>query len=493
MKNNNVRNIILSLSGFGLFMFTRYHFLTPTIPIAIIIAPVFIMRLLRSIEPSRKAVLISFLGFFISLNLGGWGGLFGNLVASLVANSITAIVVAIPFVIDRLSYNKFKGILRTLIFPISMTAMLYLNSLEGLTDGDAYTQVYLIGEMPLLQLASLFGLPGLVFFWSWVASMFNHFWENDFSLKGIGRSFIVYAVFVLSVNLYCFYKNPNLINESPTVKIASVTMLEELSGNDTEVLDALEHQKISDFDIIMTEAEELVKKTVENDAEIVVFNEFALFIEEEDEQTLLDTLSRISNENDVYLSFSYIKFINGAKEANQQILLDKNGNVLLNYQKRFPLGLDFGGEAKYVAKGPEKIQFVDTEYGRIGLNICRDMFSPTYLYQAGKNNVDIMLNPSYESSRGYSHYYEMRGFEYGFSMVRPSKNGFSFVRDPRGNVISSMDYFATSNNGIMYADVPTKGIKTPYAVIGDLFAWIAVVCMILIIAFSRIRRKRELD
>ncbi len=488
---HSIRKAILCIAGFGLFMFTRHHFLTPTIPMAIIIAPIFIMRLIRSIESSRKAVLVCFLGFFISMNLGDWAGLFGNVIISLIANTITAVVFAIPFVIDRLSYKKFKGILRTLIFPVSMTAMLFLNSLEGLADGDAITQVYLIGEMPLLQFTSLLGLPGLVFFWSWVASMFNHFWENGFSLKNIGRSCIIYLVFVLSVNLYCFYKNPNLVNDSPTVKIAAVTMIEKLSGNNREVLDALANQEISDFSKIMTEAEELVTKAAENDAEIVVFNEFALYIEEDDEQKLLETLSQISEKNNVYLSFSYIKFITGAKETNQQVLLDKKGKVLLNYQKRFPLGLDFGGEAKYIAKGPEKIQFADTEYGRIGLNICRDMFSPTYLYQAGKNDVDIMLNPSYEASRGYSHYYEMRGIEYGFSIVRPSKNGISYARDPHGNVIASMDYFATSNNGIMYADVPTKGVKTLYAVIGDLAAWITAGCMILIIVFSIIQNKRE--
>lgn len=464
-------------------MFTRYHFLTPTIPIAIIIAPIFVLRFIRGIEKPGKAVIICFIGFTISYIFGAWGGFFGSIGFSIFGSIWLAIVFAVPYVIDRLLYGKFKGVFQTLIFPVSMTAMLFLNSIDGILDGDAVTQVYLIGEIPLLQFTSLFGLPGLVFFWSWVASIFNQLWEDDFSLKKSKHSFIIYAVFIVLVNLYCYYKNPNLVNDSPSVKVAAVTIVEDIEMDSIDILHKLEKEIPSHFDPVMNEVESLVKKATYNDAEIVSFNEFALFLKEENEEKLFKRLSKISMENDVYLSFSYIKFIKGAKEENRTVLFNKEGFLLLNYQKRFPLGLDFAGEAKYVSKGPEKIQFADTEFGRIGVNLCRDMFSPAFLYQAGINSVDIMLNPSYETYRAYSHYYEMRGIEYGFSMVRPSKNGISYARDPHGNVIASMDYYAT-NNGIMYADVPTKGVKTLYSITGDLFAWITVILTVLMILFS---------
>lgn len=488
MINEKNRKLLIGVIGFGLFMFTRYHFLTPTIPIAIIIAPIFIIRFLRTIESSKKSVCICLIGFAVSLILGAWVGFFGSIWFSIFGNIWLAIVFAIPYIIDRFLYKKFKGIIQTLIFPISMTAMLFLNSMDGILDGDSVTQVYIIGEMPLLQLASLFGLPGLVFFWSWLATIVNQLWERSFDLTKMKYSFIFYIIFVLLVNLYCFYKNPNIVNDSPSVKVAAVTILDDKPADGMTVLNNLEKQQKSSYEEVMKKVENLVIKATSNDAEIVSFNEFALYIDEDKEVNLHKRLSKISKINNVYLSFSYIKFIDGAKEENRHVLLDNKGLHLLNYQKRFPIGLDFAGEAKYVSKGPEVLQFVDTEYGRIGVTICRDLFSPTYIYQAGKNNVDIILNPSYDTFRAYNHYYEMRGIEYGFSIVRPSKNGISYARDPHGNVISSMDYYAT-NNGIMYADVPIKGVRTLYSIIGDLFAWITLLLTVAMIIYSIFKRK----
>lgn len=44
-----------------------------------------------------------------------------------------------------------------------------------------------------------------------------------------------------------------------------------------------------------------------------------------------------------------------------------------------------------VKAGPYKLQWVDTPYGRIGAAICFDFNYPTFIRQAGKDGVDIML------------------------------------------------------------------------------------------------------
>ena len=52
-----------------------------------------------------------------------------------------------------------------------------------------------------------------------------------------------------------------------------------------------------------------------------------------------------------------------------------------------------------------------------------------------------------------------------------------------------MNYFTTLNR-IMYADVPTKGIRTVYVFIGDLFAWLCVIGFVGFIIVA-IREKKK--
>jgi apolipoprotein N-acyltransferase len=157
------------------------------------------------------------------------------------------------------------------------------------------------------------------------------------------------------------------------------------------------------------------------------------------------------------------------------------------------LGLGEHGETGVFKKGPEVIQTADTPYGRIGISICRDMSFPQYIRQAGRNNVDIMLSPSYDFPKSTSLLYSLRSIENGFSFVRPVYNGISFVVDYNGKILAQMAS-DKSEDGILYANVPTKGIKTIYSMIEDLFAWLCVLAFVAFIVMpiiSRIRKKQN--
>jgi apolipoprotein N-acyltransferase len=99
---------------------------------------------------------------------------------------------------------------------------------------------------------------------------------------------------------------------------------------------------------------------------------------------------------------------------------------------------------------------------------------PPYIRQAGKKKVDIMLNPSYDIPKSTGPCNTLRLIENGFSLVRPVYNGYSYAMDYNGKLLAHMDSDRTED-GIMYADVPTKGARTIYSIIGDLFAWLCVL------------------
>jgi apolipoprotein N-acyltransferase len=190
----------------------------------------------------------------------------------------------------------------------------------------------------------------------------------------------------------------------------------------------------------------------------------------------------------VYLSITYAYYAQEGKGENKHLLIDSNGEIQLDYTKRYVSGLaelDLG-EAGIYRKGPEILQTLDTPYGRIAVSICRDMEFPHYMRQAGRDDVDIMLSPAYEWPKGLviqSVY--MRGIEYGFSLVRPTYNGITIAQDFDGRTLSQMDSDAT-DSGILYADVPTRGVHTLYSQIGDALAWICVLGFLGLVILSLI-------
>jgi len=158
-------------------------------------------------------------------------------------------------------------------------------------------------------------------------------------------------------------------------------------------------------------------------------------------------------------------------QENKTLLIDPKGNVLDAYYKNVPVPLV---EPSVVGDGT--IPVFDTPYGRLAPVICYDADHQTLIRQAGVAGADILLVPSgdwWHISPYHTYMAVMRGIENGFSVVRQVSGGLSIATDPRGNVLASMDFFKNEEK-VNVAYVPTKGIRTIYSVIGDVFAWLCI-------------------
>ena len=124
-------SIILFVLGFGIFMFTRRSEILPSIQIAIVIAPIFILRFIRT-QSTTKGIFLTLLGFFLSMNIALWG-LFTSkdagavMMFNIVRSSLLAILYFLPYMTDRMIYPKFKdkGFLSTLVFPTIVTSLVH--------------------------------------------------------------------------------------------------------------------------------------------------------------------------------------------------------------------------------------------------------------------------------------------------------------------------------------------------------------------------------
>jgi apolipoprotein N-acyltransferase len=122
--------------------------------------------------------------------------------------------------------------------------------------------------------------------------------------------------------------------------------------------------------------------------------------------------------------------------------------------------------------------------------ICKDMdfTSPARLY--GEAGVGLMFVPAGDfilDRTWHGHIAVMRGVEDGFSVVRTARKGFLTVSDDRGRILgevrSSSAPFAT-----LLVDVPSAHRWTVFSLLGDWFAWTAILLVIAtLIQMIRIR------
>lgn len=473
-------SLILFVLGFGIFIFTRMSKLVPTIPIAILIAPIFILRFIRT-QPANRGIWLTLLGFILSINIGLWGlfdlgGDLSTLLFNIIRSSLLGVLYFLPYMADRLIYPKFKkkGISSALIFPIITTAIFFLSSLEGPFDGAIQIGKFVYGPIVAQQMLSLFGICGFMFVSSWFASIINYLWENNFNWSKNKKIAITFITIVIVIFSFGAFKISSSSPEQETVKIAAIVLIPE-EGDPVSMDQVWVDKLVSPFEERISRIENLTKTVASNDVKIVSFSEFALVIYEEDVERAREVYQRIAKENDVYLSINYAYYAKEGKGENKHLLIDNNGEILLDYTKRYLFGIGDLGETGVYIKGPEIIQSVDTPYGKIAVSICRDMEFPHYIRQAGRANVDIMFSPAFEWPKGLViHSVYMRAIENGFSLVRPTFNGITIAADYNGNILNQMDSDETED-GIMYADVPTKGVKTIYSTIGDSFAWLCVL------------------
>ena len=76
-----------------------------------------------------------------------------------------------------------------------------------------------------------------------------------------------------------------------------------------------------------------------------------------------------------------------------------------------------------------------------------------------------------------------RAVENGCSLVRPTMQGLSFATDPYGRVLAYHDYYSNTPR-LTIVGVKSRGVRTIYAMFGDLFSIISVVLFVGLIGFA---------
>jgi len=398
----------------------------------------------------------------------------------------------LPYLADRLLAPSLPGLLSTLVFPLAWTATEYLGarlSPFGTWGSLAYTQA---GNRPLLQLASVAGLWGIVFVLTWFASVANWFWEGGFSSEAAGAGLAVFSIILAAVLIAGRVRLNHVPSAAHSVRVATVGWPEgildverimrafspELPAEEQAALRAA-YVRIHEHFIAKT------KDAARAGAQIVVWPEANIMVYRADEPALLTRLQALAREQDIYLlvGIAVLDVSTRLSFENRAMLFDPAGSTAASYIKTTAVP---GFEVKFGVRGDGRLPMVETPHGRVTTAICYDLDFPWLIRQAGQGRADLLLAPASDWREiGELHHVAavFRGVENGVILVRATRWGWSAVVDACGRELALLDHFAVSER-ILIAEVPVAGRRTLYARIGDAWAWLCVSGLVGITAWA---------
>lgn len=462
------------------------------IPIATWFGPLFLVRYYRS-EKTKKSILLCYIVMMFSsfISFKGVAGIDG-IIEYLVLIGMS-FVFFLPFLIDKLLGEKFKGFISTLILPLAGVTVEYLFSLispYGTWGCIAYSQY---GNLELEQLLAVTGIWGISFVIYWFYSSINWIFENNFHISKIKKGAAIFICVIFIILLLGGLRIKVFKEDTKTLKIASISVLHKPLWKDIDpILDGSNNsaEKVNEVKGKLSKLHEellnLTEREAKDGAKLIFWHESNGLVFKEDEDKFIEETSEIAKKYNVYIMMAVSAFTPGINnDENKTILIDNTGKIGFQYEKTKIVPGDNN------IKGDGNIKYLDTPYGRIGSAICFDMDFPSYITQAGKKNIDILLVPSSDWKEIDPIHTEMASFravENGFSYVRQVQNGYSLSTDYLGHTISSMDFFNTDDK-VMISHLPIKGTRTLYSVMGDYFAWICVGSFLVVVGHVLFKRR----
>ncbi len=475
---------LLLLLGAGLFTLVTWKW---NVAAAAWLAPIFLIRFFRT----QRRWITTLPAVFLL-----WAGSYANKTGAWEVEPIMEIILlglaAAPMItalyLDRAAHQRLRPWLATLVFPAACVSLDYAISFLplGTTFSIAPSQFYI---EPLVQVAAVGGVWGIAFLVLWAAPVINAWWENGFDLRSVRIPAAVYAgclvAALLAGGIRLVFTRPL----SQTVRVAGVTVAHENAYWD-EIIDlgtpeevalqyAGEFQSLEDQ--LFVESENAAR----NGAKIIFWSEANAFIPPGGEDAFLQRASAFARKHQVYLmpAFEVLRY-GDTSGYNGLAMITPQGETAYRYEKTM---------SWYATTSDGVIDSVDTPYGRIGAAICFDMDFPVLIRQAARQGVDIMLVPAFDTYETRTYHTEvglLRGVEGGFSVMRMVNEGTSMAADYRGHVLAAQDFF-TSPSRILIADLPSQGLGTPYALLGDWLAWLCIIYTVVMMFTSLYRPGKQ--
>ncbi|MGA3025625.1 MAG: nitrilase-related carbon-nitrogen hydrolase [Bryobacteraceae bacterium] len=414
---------------------------------------------------------------FASWLLGGlnmWGYLHGRigLPAPVVVLlfAIPAGVFAIAVLLWRREVRRGRVWRAALLPPLVWVAYEYLNTIASphSTFGNiAYSQM---DCLPVLQVASLTGIWGIVFLLflvpSTVAALFST-WNRTLA--------VALAVLLIAVTGFGEWRLHSDLRASGMV---TVTLIDSDAPRDIFPSDDARA-----LNLFRAYADQ-IHASAASHADVIVLPEKLARISEAASPVARGIFSATAASSRTELVAGLDEMRQGLR-WNDALLFSPGGELEASYEKHHFIPVI---EAGYVTGN--SLAVLSRPSGTWGIIICKDLDFPALSRQYAQTGAGLLLAPAWDFTvDGWLHdrMAVMRGVESGFSIARAAKQGVLTLSDNRGRILLER---VTSPSGFVIAQgrIPVAHAGTLYARAGDWFAWAALAALLAMIAVRGGRR-----
>jgi apolipoprotein N-acyltransferase len=226
-------------------------------------------------------------------------------------------------------------------------------------------------------------------------------------------------------------------------------------------------------------------------AKVVVWPESGAAVLQEDEAAFVRAAQATARASGIYLDMGLAVVLPSQTPPygrDESVLIDPSGKIVWVYQKAHPTP----DEWQRLVPGKGQVPVVATPYGHLSTAVCFDRDFLDIIRRVGQANADLLLVPTGDWRAIDPYHSQMAAFEAiesGSSLVAQADLGLSVAVDYEGHVLAATDFYSTDPQ-VMVAYVPMQGVHTIYATIGDLFAWLSIAGLVLLIGVALARRPK---
>lgn len=349
---------------------------------------------------------------------------------------------------------------------------------QFLPDGDwgsiGYTQA---DFLPVLQVAALFGVPGIVFLVTASASTLAVLGSGLAPIRRYAAATIVTITF-LAVALT--YGSMRLTASTPGAsQHFGLASIDDAITPRTPASDAMR---------IRDRYDNLILSLAAGGASTILLPEKIAILEPAAAQAWRDHFKTMAREAQAWIIVGMVQ-TDGQMPVNEAWAFSPDGAVPLRYEKHYLAP----PERRAHYRTARNFTTFTAGPSLNGIAICKDMHFAALGLDYARRQVNVMLVPAldfaYLDAWMASRISLTRGVEGGYAIVRSAREGQLTVSDAFGRILAEQRSAAFPGNAVL-GDLQLQPVTpTLYSRSGNILGWVCVALSVLLMVQSQRRRK----